>query len=114
MDQPVLKPPALHPGHRDADVRQRTEVARAPASPESKRRIRTGWKAGIVRVGSFRRLQEIQKSTADPVIDLSYLLDACVQLALELGPEAVVRRAVEALQPLQPTHQSNPLHGDTP
>jgi hypothetical protein len=71
----------------------------APASPQRKRAIRPGWKATIVRAESFARLRAIQKSTADPAIDLSYLTDACLQMALEMGAEAIVRRALEALVP---------------
>jgi hypothetical protein len=33
------------------------------------------------------------------VIDLSYLADACLQIALDIGPEAIVQRALSGLQP---------------
>jgi hypothetical protein len=72
---------------------------RASASPNARRRLRPGWKATIVRSESFARLRAIQKSTTDPVIDLSYLMDACLQMALDIGPEAIVRQALSGLQP---------------
>lgn len=109
MDRPILKPSALcPPGAHVSDMRPRTSPTGEPASlgpaapSPSKRRIRAGWKAGIFRIGSFRRLQEIQKSTRDPVIDLSYLLDACLQIALEAGPDTIVRRALQDLVSSRP------------
>jgi hypothetical protein len=33
------------------------------------------------------------------VIDLSYLADACLRMALDIGPEAIVQRALSGLQP---------------
>ena len=98
MDRPVLKPalglPEVHlvVPHAGGTARQ------ASASPQPKRRIRPGWKATIVRSESFARLRAIQTSTNDPVIDLSYLADACLQLALDIGSEAIVQRALSCLQ----------------
>lgn len=66
------------------------------ASPR-RRKPRPGWKATIVRSHSLHALRRIQKSTTDPVIDLSYLADACVELALELGAERIVQRALASL-----------------
>ena len=108
MDRPVLKPlrplrPSLDPPEAlFADPQARGTAKHAPASPNSMRKIRPGWKATIVRSESFARLRVIQKSTTDPVIDLSYLADACLQMALDYGPEAIVQRALSGLQPGRP------------
>ena len=105
MDRPALKPlrpirPApVPPEVPFADLLTHGTTQHTSASPDSKRRIRPGWKATIVRSESFARLRAIQKSTTDPVIDLSYLADACLQLALDAGPEAIVQRALSGLQP---------------
>lgn len=102
MDRPVVRPigPASFPPEAHfADPHTRGTTKHASASPDSKRRIRPGWKATIVRSESFARLRAIQKSTTDPVIDLSYLADACLQMALDIGPEAIVQRALSGLQP---------------
>ena len=105
MDRPALKPlrpirPApVPPEVLFADALTRGTAKHASASPNSMRRIRPGWKATIVRSESFARLRAIQKSTTDPVIDLSYLADACLQIALDIGPEAIVQRALSGLQP---------------
>ena len=69
-----------------------------PTSPQPRRRFRTGWKPTILREETLAQLRAIQKSTTDPVLDLSYLSDSCVQLALELGRDAIVRRALADLQ----------------
>jgi len=86
---------------------QPSVVETSPASPQAKadasrptspqqRRHRPGWAPTLLRRTTLHQLRAIQKST-DPRLDLSYLSDACVRLALELGPEAVVRRAVADL-----------------
>jgi hypothetical protein len=69
----------------------------SPTSPRSRRRVRVGWKPTILREETFAQLRVIQKSTTDPVLDVSYLSDACVQLALGLGQDAIVRRALADL-----------------
>jgi hypothetical protein len=102
MDRPVLRPlgPSLAaPEAHFADPPACGTAKRTSASPNSQRRIRPGWKATIVRSESFARLRAIQKSTTDPVIDLSYLADACLRMALDIGPEAIVQRALSGLQP---------------
>ena len=105
MDRPLLKPlrpirpSSVPPEVRFADPHPRGTTQHTSASPDSRRRIRPGWKATIVRSESFARLRAIQKSTTDPVIDLSYLADACLQMALDVGPEAIVQRALSGLQP---------------
>jgi len=73
------------------------------ASPQQRRKPRPGWKATIVRSESFAELRRIQKSTRDPVIDLSYLADACVELALELGAQRIVQRAIASFGSVRPT-----------
>lgn len=104
MDRPVLKalrplrpawvPPEVH----FAEPQARGAAKQTSASPNAQRRLRSGWKSTIVRSESFARLRAIQKSTTDPVIDLSYLTDACLQMALDIGPEAIVQRALSSLQ----------------
>ena len=93
MRQPTLRPLAII-----SEERCTAQAQRSPASPPPKRAIRPGWKATIVRQASFDRLRAIQKSTTDPAIDLSYLTEACLQLALELGAEAIVKRALASLR----------------
>ncbi|HRO57552.1 MAG TPA: hypothetical protein PK177_00030 [Burkholderiaceae bacterium] len=53
-----------------------------------------------MRKASFDELQAIQKSTSDPRIDLSNLCEACMRIALDHGPEAIVNygAAILALQ----------------
>lgn len=103
MNQPILRPAAQVPEERGEELPQGSASTRASAYPQSKRKVRPGWKATIVRTESFARLRAIQKSTSDPAIDLSYLTDACLQIALELGAEAIVKRALDALRPVRPT-----------
>lgn len=69
------------------------------SSRPKKRRVRPGWKATLVRDESFAKLRALQKSTVDPCLDLSYLTDACLQIALEIGEEAIVARALRDLRP---------------
>lgn len=58
-----------------------------------------GWKAILVREETFRRLQSIQKSTIDPHLDLRYLGDAAVLLALdEEQDKSIVKRACDELR----------------
>ena len=102
MDRPVLRPlrpTMVTPEAFFTEPQARGTAKHASASPNSKRRLRPGWKATIVRSESFARLRAIQKSTTDPVLDLSYLADACLQMALDIGPEAIVQRALSALRP---------------
>lgn len=98
MDRASLRPLAVT--HR-ADSRRKPSAgdrdAGQPASPK-KRKLRPGWRPVIVREGSLQQLRALQKSTRDPSVDLSYLCDACVQLALDLGGDAIVRRALADLQ----------------
>lgn len=103
MNQPILRPPGHVPEERSTESPQGGAAQRASAYPLSKRKVRPGWKATIVRADSFARLRAIQKSTSDPAIDLSYLTDACLQIALELGAEAIVKRALDALRPVRTT-----------
>lgn len=96
-----MKAAALHPratfSADAADAASATPPASAASPPPTRRRARPGWKPTLVRAETFARLRAIQKSTVDPVLDLSYLSEACLRLALELGPEAIVRRALADL-----------------
>lgn len=104
MSTPLLRPAAQLPEESSAASPQGVAAALASAYPHPKRRVRPGWKATIVRNESFARLRAIQKSTFDPAIDLSYLTDACLQIALDVGREAIVKRALDNLRPaLTPT-----------
>ena len=91
---PFLRPSPVSPGERTANI---TKADRPPAYPQSKRPHRPGWKATLVRSETFLRLRALQKSTTDPAIDLSYLTDACLQLALEMGGDAIVQRALNGI-----------------
>lgn len=75
------------------------QASSEPKSPQGKKHVKPGWRPTIVRRDSFLRLREIQKSTSDPTLDLSYLSDACIQIALALGPEEIVKRAIADLRP---------------
>ena len=74
--------------------------AQGPTSPQRKRNLRDGWKSTLLRRETFQQLRSLQKSTVDPRLDLSYLTDACVRLALDLGAEHIVRRAIADLKPV--------------
>ncbi len=100
MDHPVLKPPSLLPGESEQRAQQCALAPESPASP-GRRRPRPGWKPTLVRRETFALLRKLQKSTSDPAIDLSYLSDACIRIALELGPEAVVQRALADMSPVR-------------
>jgi hypothetical protein len=98
-NQPILRP-ALDQSSEEPRSSSRDEdrSAHSSAFPQQKRKIRPGWKATIVRAESFAKLRAIQKSTTDPAIDLSYLTDACVQMALEQGSEAIVQRVFDGFR----------------
>ena len=93
MNQPILRPA---PASREAPAV--TPAEGPPAYPQRARTKRPGWKPTLVRANSFKQLQAIQKSTTDPAIDLSYLTDACVQMALEQGSEAIVQRVFDGFR----------------
>ena len=101
MNHPILRPAPTFSEERAAEPPHGVTAIRPSAYPHAKRRVRPGWKATIVRSESFARLRAIQKSTIDPAIDLSYLTDACLQIALDLGAEAIVQRALGALRPVR-------------
>ena len=103
MNHPILRPAPTFSEERAAEPPQGVTAIRPSAFPQAKRRVRPGWKATIVRSESFARLRAIQKSTTDPSIDLSYLTDACLQIALDIGGEAIVQRALTALRPARIT-----------
>lgn len=93
MNQPILRPAPKHPKTSGAGAADDVY-----AYPQKARRKRPGWKPTLVRADSFKQLQAIQKSTTDPAIDLSYLTDACVQMALELGGETIVQRVIDGFR----------------
>ena len=100
MNQPILRPsPAPSEGRTAATPK----ATRPPAYPQQQRTQRPGWKATLVRIETFSKLRAIQKSTTDPAIDLSYLTDACLQIALEIGGEAIVRRALDDIRSARTT-----------
>lgn len=95
MSQPILRPAPAPSEGRPAE----SKPAELPSAyPQQKRTRRPGWKATLVRTETFSKLRAIQKSTSDPAIDLSYLTDACLQMALEMGGEAIVRRALDDIR----------------
>lgn len=71
-----------------------------PTSPgDRKGKVRKpGWKPVLVRQSTFKALQELQKATTDPKLDLSYLADAVVRLGLEKSREEVVVAAIRGIQ----------------
>lgn len=93
MNQPILRPALAIPEGSAATPAEGTS-----AYPQKARKHRPGWKPTLVRADSFKQLQAIQKSTTDPAIDLSYLTDACVQMALEQGSEAIVQRVFDGFR----------------
>jgi hypothetical protein len=94
MTQPILRPA---PFQREAccDAKASHAASEYPAKPRSHF---PGWRPLLVRNDSFEKLQEIQRLTTDPAIDLCYLADACVQLALEAGNEAIVQRVFDGFR----------------
>jgi hypothetical protein len=101
MNHPLLRPTAQSSDVASTASPTGDAATAASAYPQHKRRLRPGWKATIVRYESFAKLRAIQKSTTDPAIDLSYLTDACLQIALELGRDAIVKRALDGLRPVR-------------
>lgn len=102
MNQPILRP-APAPVSTEGRTAKTKTAERPFAYPQPKRTTRPGWKATLVRIETFSKLRAIQKSTTDPAIDLSYLTDACLQIALELGGEAIVRRALDDIRSARTT-----------
>ena len=100
MTQPILRPAPAPTEGRPAKPKP---AERPSAYPQKKRATRPGWKATLVRIETFSKLRAIQKSTTDPAIDLSYLTDACLQMALEMGGEAIVRRALDDIRSARTT-----------
>lgn len=94
MNQPILRPPRAPQEAKEEPSSQTDQPA--SAYPKAKKGFRPGWKATLVRKETFDRLKAIQKSTTDPTPDMSYLTDACVQIALERGPEEVVKRVFDS------------------
>jgi hypothetical protein len=93
MSQPILRPSPIL-----SEASTATSADGSSAYPQKARRKRPGWKPTLVRANSFKQLQAIRKSTTDPAIDLSYLTDACVQMALEQGVDAIVQRVFDGFR----------------
>ena len=100
QNPPYLRPTPASLGDRTAT---KTMADRPPAYPQPKRTHRPGWKATLVRSETFLKLRALQKSTTDPAIDMSYLTDACLQLALEMGGDVIVQRALDGICPARTT-----------
>jgi hypothetical protein len=101
MNQPLLRP-AFQISEGALSASPTGAAAEADSAyPQHKRKLRPGWRATIVRHESFAKLRAIQKSTTDPAIDLSYLTDACLQIALDLGRDVIVKRALDGFRQAQ-------------
>ncbi|WOB11140.1 hypothetical protein [Piscinibacter gummiphilus] len=100
MSGAELRPLSKLHGAASADTGNTGLADAASTSPKPKR-VRPGWKPTILRQTTFNELRKVQKSTVDPRLDLSYLTDACVRLALEMGREQIVSRALDDLRPVQ-------------
>lgn len=87
---------------RVADTSQSSNKAEPSPLPKSRKTVRSGWRPTIVRAETFKRLQVVQKSMVDPPVDLSYLSEACLQIALDLGPEEIMKRALSDVKPHRP------------
>lgn len=88
VSHPPSKPEGASTGQPAQGVR---------TSRRDRRHVRKGWKPTLVRDATLARLVDVQQSTSPPRLDLSYLTDACLSIALEAGAEAIVRRALEDL-----------------
>lgn len=86
-----------HPPSRTEGTAADPSADGSSTSRRERRRVRDGWKPTLVRDSTFAALVEVQRSTREPRIDLSYLSDACLAIALEAGAEAIVRRALADL-----------------
>lgn len=86
---------------RVADTSQPSSKAEPSllTSPKFRKAVRPGWRPTIVRAETLKLLRAIQKSMVDPPVDLSYLSEACLQIALELGPEEIMKRALSDVKP---------------
>ena len=95
----MLRPSPTVSERADAAVPMGTDAPRGSAYPKRDRKFRPGWKATLIRSETFARIRAIQKSTKDPAIDLSYLTDACLQIALDGGGSQIVQRALDTMRP---------------
>jgi hypothetical protein len=93
----MSRPAISHPPSRSEGTTAGQPADGSSASRRDRRQVREGWKPTLVRDSTFARLVEVQRSTREPRIDLSYLTDACLAIALEVGPESIVKRALEDL-----------------
>lgn len=103
MSQPILRPSPIVSEPMEPAVRSHTDSSEGSAYPKRDRKIRPGWKATLIRSETFSRIRAIQKSTKDPAIDLSYLTDACLQIALDGGGSQIVQRALDSMRPASTT-----------
>lgn len=94
MNHPILRP---SPAPSEGDCAMTDMAQESSAYPKPKRAYRPGWQPTLVRVETFNKLRAIQKSTTDPAIDLSYLSDACLQMAMEMGGDVIVQRALAGI-----------------
>lgn len=102
MEHPVVKPPFPPAGKPVPQALEGVAVPGLPALP-GQRRPRPRWKPALVRRDTFALLWNLPKSTTDSVLDLSELPDACIRLALELGTQAAVKRALAHMSPVRKT-----------
>jgi hypothetical protein len=85
-DTAATEPLAGPPGGGAAHIR-------LPKSPKHGAQRDPAFTATLVRRDTLKVLRKLQKSTPKPRLDLKFLSEACHQLALEIGPEEVVKRA---------------------
>ena len=98
MNRPVPSPAAAASCKaRAVEAPQGVMALRAAANPQ--REVRPEWAATIVLAAAFARLRAMHESTTDRANDLSDLTDACRQIASDIGAEAIVQRALDALRP---------------
>jgi hypothetical protein len=82
---------ALEPGA--GPVAGGAAQGRLPKSPKHGAHRDPAFTATLVRRDTMKVLRKLQKSTPKPRLDLKFLSEACHQVALERGPEEVVKRA---------------------
>ena len=103
----MLRPPLIAPEPADGAVSPDIDASQRSAYPKRDRKHRPGWKATLIRSETFALVRAIQKSTRDPAIDMSYLMDACVRIALDAGEGRIVQRALDGMRPVRITTPSS-------
>gem|GEM_PF-2303330 len=77
-----------------ASVASGAGLANLPKSPKKGMNKRDpDFKPTLIRKENMAALRKLQKSTPKPHLDLKYICDACVQIALEVASDEVVQRA---------------------